>query len=374
MTSIRITWTRRRFLAAATTLGGVALIPASGFGGAASKAKNRIIDVHHHFLPQPYMREEHERLATFTHGATRPDRLLHWTPEQALEAMDQDGIDVAIGSLSMPGVWYGDVPAARRLSRTWNEAAAKMVQDHPGRFGFFSVVAPPDTDGALEEIAYALDTLKADGVGLVSNYDGRELGDPSFAPVLEELNRRRAVVYVHPTVAPCCAALIPGLIPQMIEFPFDTTRTITSLLISGTLARLGDIHWIFSHGGGTLPFLADRMKEIARANKDVADRNPQGIEYQLKQLYCDTASANGAPQLAAMTSFFPASHILFGSDYPFVPPKECIEGLDHYSLSPRLRADIYRSNALTLMARLRQSAPRAQSLRRPPPPTSAYRR
>jgi 6-methylsalicylate decarboxylase len=360
MTSIRDAWTRRDFLAAATTLGAAALAPASVFGTPASgfaapasgKAKRRI-DIHHHFLPQPYMHEEHERIAGFSHGAMSSDRLLNWTPEQALEVMDQNGIELAIGSISMPGVWYGDVPAARRLSRAWNEAAAKMVQDYPGRFGFFGVVAPPDPDGALEEIAYALDTLKADGIGLVSNYDGRELGDPSFAPVLEELNRRKAVVYVHPTVAPCCASLIPGLLPQMIEFPFDTTRTIASLLVSGTLARLGDIRWIFSHGGGTLPFLAARMNEIARANKEAAERNPRGIEYQLKQLYCDTASANSAPQLAAMISFFPPSHILFGSDYPFVPPQQRIEGIEHYPMSPQLRAGIDRGNALELLARLR---------------------
>jgi 6-methylsalicylate decarboxylase len=356
---IRDAWTRRHFLTAATALGAAALAPASGLAAPRAGKVTHRVDIHHHFLPQPYMHEEHERIAGFSHGAMSSDRLLNWTPEQALEVMDQNGIELAIGSISMPGVWYGDVPAARRLSRAWNEAAARMVRDYPGRFGFFGVVAPPDPDGALEEMAYALDTLKAEGIGLVSNYDGRELGDPSFAPVLEELNRRKAVVYVHPTVAPCCASLIPGLLPQMIEFPFDTTRTIASLVVSGTLARLGDIRWVFSHGAGTLPFLAARMNEIARANKEVAERNPRGIEYQLKQLYCDTASANSAPQLAAMTSFFPPSHILFGSDYPFVPPKEYIEGIQHYPMSPQLRAGIDRDNALKLLARLRDNPRRS---------------
>lgn len=317
----------------------------------ASPAAIGRIDVHHHFLPQAYMREEHERLAQYSHGATTPDRLLGWTAAQAIEAMDQNGIERAIGSLSMPGVWYGDVTAARRLSRGWNESAARIVSDHPGRFGFFAVVAPPDPDGALSEIAYALDTLRADGIALVSNYDGKELGDASFAPVLEELNRRKAVVYVHPTVAPCCAATIPGLISQIIEFPFDTTRTITSLLLSGTLARLTDISWIFSHGGGTLPFLADRLREIARFRKEMVEFYPGGVAEPLRRLYCDTASANGPAQLAAMTAFFPEQHILFGSDFPFVPPKEAVEGIDRFSMSAQQREAIFRTNALSLLRR-----------------------
>ena len=344
---------RRQAIAALAVAGAGALLPTRLRAAApAAAGGKRRIDMHHHFLPQHYMAEEHERLANYTHGGMTADRLLHWTPEQSLEVMDQNGIAVAVASISTPGVWFGDVEASRRLSREWNEAAAKAIQDHPGRFGLFAVVAPPDTDGALKEIAYALDTLKADGIGLLSNYDGKELGDPSFAPVLDELNRRKAIVYVHPTVAPCCAALIPGLIPQNIEFPIDTTRTITSLIASGSFARLSGIRWIFSHGGGVLPFLAARISEISRTNKQVAERNPNGIEVELKKLYCDTASANSVPQLAAMTAFFPTSHIMFGSDYPFVPVKEGVENVEHYRFAPRVRADVERNNALKLLPRL----------------------
>jgi predicted TIM-barrel fold metal-dependent hydrolase len=312
------------------------------------------IDIHHHFLPQRYMSEEHERIAGYTHGGMSTERLLHWTPEQALEVMDANGIGFAVGSVSTPGVWFGDVAAARRLSREWNEAAAKAVHDHPTRFGFFAVVAPPDPEGALTEIGYALDTLKADGIGLLSNYDGKSLGDPSFAPVFAELNRRKCVVYVHPTVHPCCVGLIPGLIPQGIEFPLDTTRTITSLVLGGTLAQCPEIRFIFSHGGGTLPFLAARISHVAERSKDFAGRNPRGIDYELKRLYCDTASAESAPQLAAMLSFFPHSHILFGSDYPFINPKTVVEGLDQYPLTAAMRAAIDRENALVLLPHLKK--------------------
>ena len=311
------------------------------------------IDVHHHFLPRRYMLEEQDRNAGYRHTGANKERLLSWTPAQAIEVMDQHCIACAIGSISTPGVWHGDISAARRLSRGWNESAAEAVRDYPGRFGLFAVAAPPDTDGALQEIEYALDTLNADGIGLLSNYDGKALGDPSFTPVFEELNRRQCVVYVHPTAHPCTAGLIPGLAPQGIEFPLDTLRTITSLALNGVLARCPDIKFIFSHGGGALPFLAARIDFIGRRDKTFTANNPEGIEPALRRLYCDTSSASSAPQMAALLSFFPHSHILFGSDFPFIDPSHGIDELADYPLSPALRAAIDRENALALLPRLK---------------------
>jgi predicted TIM-barrel fold metal-dependent hydrolase len=241
------------------------------------------------------------------------------------------------------------------LSREWNEYAAQVIRDHPGRFGLFAVVAPPDTDGALKEIAYALDVLKADGIGLLSNYDGKSLGDASFAPVFAELNRRKAVVYVHPTVSPCCAALIPGLIPQAIEFPLDTTRTITSLVFTGTFAKNPDIRFIFSHGGGAVPFLSGRIIQVIGENKAAKERNPKGVAYELKKLYFDTANANSAPALAAMMAFMEHTHILFGTDYPFLKPEVGVAGIDRYKFKAPQRRAIDRDNALRLLPRLASS-------------------
>ena len=311
------------------------------------------IDIHHHFLPQPYMKEEHERIAGYAHGNMTADRLLSWTARQALDMMDANGIDFAVGSVSTPGPWFGDVAAARRLCRGWNEVAAQTVRDHKTRFGFFATVAPPDAEGALQEIEYGLDTLGADGIGLLSNYDGKSLGDPSFAPVFEELNRRKALVYVHPTMHKNCVGLIPGLIPQGIEFPLDTTRTITSLLATGRLARCPDIRFIFSHGGGTLPFLAARITGALTRHKEFAANNPKGVAAAMSSLYCDTASAVSTPQLAAMFAFFDPTHILFGSDYPFIVPDHEIEELGHYPMTPAMRAAIDRENALLLLPRLK---------------------
>src|ERR1700722_166819 len=174
------TWTRRGLPASAAGIGASALLPRAVSAAATTGKKNRI-DVHHHFLPQAYMKAEHERIPNFKHNLG--ELALSWTPEKALEVMDATGIDIAMGSSATPGPWFGDVEASRRLAREWNEAAARAVHDHPARFGHFVMVAPPDTDGALKEIEYGLDTLKADGVGLLTNYDGKELGDPLFAPV-----------------------------------------------------------------------------------------------------------------------------------------------------------------------------------------------
>jgi 6-methylsalicylate decarboxylase len=313
-----------------------------------ARARQRRVDVHHHFMPRRYMIEEQERNPTYGHGVTTAAQLTSWTPERSIEVMDKHGIDCAIGSVSTPGVWFGDIDAARRLSREWNEAAARAVYDYPRRLGFFGIAAPPDTEGALKEIEYALDTLNANGISLLSNYDGKSLGDPSFAPVFEELNRRGCVVYVHPTMHPNTATLIPGLMPQAIEFPFDTVRTITSLVLTGTLTRFPSLKFIFSHGGGALPFLAARIAYVGDRIDSVKKSNPHGVEHELRRLYCDTAFASGAPQLAAMLAFLPKSNILYGSDYPFAGPDHSIEELDDYPLSQSMRAAIDAENAFQL--------------------------
>jgi 6-methylsalicylate decarboxylase len=343
---------RRRFLA-----GGLAAAAALGTHRAfaqppAVKKPVARIDVHHHFLPPQYMKAEHERIS-FKHGAVSTDALLSWTPSQSLEAMEASGIATAIVSVTTPGPWFGDVAAARRLSRMWNDYAAEQIRAYPGRYGLFAVITPPDTDGSLKEIEYALDTLKADGIGLLSSYDGKYLGDPSFAPVFAELNRRKAIVYTHPTTSACCSAVLPTLPPQAIEYPFETTRTITSLLINGTVANNPDISWIFSHGGGATPMLAGRMVDTVGHHPNAKEFMPGGVLAELRKLYYDTAAADTPPSMAALRIMAPLSHILFGTDYPFVKPAEGVEHLGEDSLSDADRAAIDRTNALALLPRLK---------------------
>ena len=342
---------RRRFLASLTAVA-AAQFPlgrAWAQGGPAASASDsspRVIDVHHHLLPPKYI------------AARRPDILrvsgmasvLDWTVAGSLEDMDKHGVRTAIISVSTPGIWTGNAEESRALAREINEFAARMAADHPGRFGFFAAVPLPDIEGSLKEIEYALDTLHADGAGFLTNYDGKYLGDPAFAPVFDELNRRKAVVYSHPTSTSCCWNIVPGVAISTEEFGFDTTRTITSLLYSGTLARCADIRFIFSHGGGTLPFLAGRIGGPARRLGPAVA--PRGPEYELSRLHFDTASIVNAPAMAAVLKLVPVTQVMFGTDYPW-GSAAALGGFANLGLSEAELQAIRYESALRLFPRLR---------------------
>ncbi|HEY2859310.1 MAG TPA: amidohydrolase family protein [Terracidiphilus sp.] len=322
---------RREFLA------GIACTLAKG----AETAPHRI-DVHHHLFPPAY------RAAIGTQAAPLPQ----WSPAQSIEEMDKGGIATAVLSLSSPGVWFGDAEQARRLSRIVNDYGAMQAKDHRGRFGLFAALPLPDIDGSLREIEYALDTLKADGIGLFTSYGDKWLGDAAFAPVWAELNRRKALVYTHPITAACCGNLKNEVPAVMIEWATDTTRTIASLLFSGAAARYPDIRWIFSHGGGTMPFLLSRFvyQEATMKGKDRA--LPKGLMYELKKFYYDTAQANSAPALAALLKVVDASQVVFGTDYPFRTAAEVNGGLNAQHFAAKALRAIERDNALRLMPEL----------------------
>ncbi|HVA13996.1 MAG TPA: amidohydrolase family protein [Stellaceae bacterium] len=306
------------------------------------------IDLHHHFLPQAYMREEHER-SSATHG--NPD-MLSWTPEKSIAEMDKAGVAFAFASTSTPGVWYDDVELGRRLAREWTDAAAAAIAKYPTRFGLFAPLPLPDTEGSLAQIGYALDQVKSDGVGLLANYDGKWLGDPAFAPVMAELNRRKAIVYVHPTFTPCVTNTIPGAAMQLVEFPFETTRTIANLVLSGTATRFPDIRWIFAHNGGATPMLIGRLEE--QDHRPIGKNFPAGMRAELRKFYYDNASAWNSSAMAALMNLVPTSHIMFGSDYPFLSAREAVHKFDKLDLGPATRVAIERGNAFKLFPRLRK--------------------
>ena len=301
------------------------------------------INVHHHFLSPAYMKAIEDKLAM---GRGR-QRAADWSPAFDIEQMDAAGIATTIGSIPIPGPWFGDMASARNLARAWNEYAATVVSDYPGRFGFFAVIAPPDIEGSLAEIDYALDVLKADGIALMSSYDGRWLGDPAFLPVFSELNRRKAIVFVHPAALPEDTTP-PGIKSHVLEGPFDTTRTIFSLLSSGVLSNCPDIRFIFAHGGGTVPYLAGRTTALSSRSGDMT---PDRIRDLLGKLYFDTALVINAPALAALTSFCPPSQVLLGIDSPILSPESELKTWCDIGLDADLRARIERSNAATLLGR-----------------------
>ena len=182
----------------------------SVFAQSPSSPKRGLIDVHHHVVPPFYLAENRDRIIAAGGGRINP-AYLSWTPEQALAEMDKHGVATAILSLSVSAFWFGDRKAATRTARRVNEYAADLARTHPGRFGLFAIIPLPDTEASLREIEYAYTVLKADGIGLATSYDDKWLGHSDYQPVLEELNRRKAIVFVHPTTPLCCRTLLPDV-------------------------------------------------------------------------------------------------------------------------------------------------------------------
>lgn len=276
-----------------------------------------------------------------------------WTPAKSIDAMDKAGIATSMTSISEPGVWFdGDNAAAQRLARECNEYGARMAGDYRGRFGQFASLPIPDVDASLREIEYAFDVLKADGICLLTSYAGKYLGDPMFAPVMDELNRRKAVVFTHPARADCCRNLIPGVGENVLELAADTARTITSLMFSGTTTRCPNIRFIFSHAGGTLPVLTPRILQLYAADKDFAQRVPQGPLNELKRFYYDTANASNQWSLAPLLKLVATSQIVLGSDFPLRSPEANVKELSELGFSAAELQAIYRDNAVRLLPQL----------------------
>jgi len=338
---------RRNFLAGgAAALGLAATMPLAAPAKAQVPAARTRIDVHHHFIP-PFHVE-----AMMAPGRRTGPAPPKWSPALSLDDMDKSGIATAILSIAQPGVWYGNnVEESRKLARELNEYGAKLVKDHPGRFGLFACIAPPDVQGSLKEIEYALDTLKADGIGLLTSYQDKYLGDPSFAPVYEELNRRKAVVYVHPTTPDCCRGLVPGIPPGSIEYATDSTRTIAHVVFSGTATKFPDIRWIWSHSGGTLPFLTGRFVRLAQERK--LAHLPNGPMPEFKKFYYELAQGNTPGQIAALSKMVAISQVMYGTDFPFRDGAEVNAGIAEYGFTPADIAAIERDNALRLLPRLK---------------------
>ena len=281
------------------------------------------IDVHHHILPPFYL--DAMRAAGAGRTGVPPEvaaiRFPAWQPEDSLEVMDRHGIAAAVVSVSTPGVHFGDDAAARSLARRANEYAAGLVRAHPTRFGAFASLTLPDVDGALAELAYALDELHLNGVVLLASAGGRYLGDPGFDDLFVELDRRRAVVFLHPTTPP--GAPLPGLdlVPvSTVEFVADTTRAIANLILSGTLERHPGVSIICAHAGGFAPYITDRLQAAWERDPANAERAPAGPLAYLRRLVYDTALSANPYTLPAVRALAGDDGVLLGTDFPFAGP------------------------------------------------------
>ena len=337
---------RREFLAGLAATSAGVLISRSLLAAQTAKGVPQRIDVHNHLTPASYAAELGPK-----HLLSGPT--LGWTVAKDLEDMDQAGVATSILSLAPPGVWNGDDAAARSLARKCNEEAARLVSDHKGRFGMFVNLPLPDVEGSLREIEYGLDTLRADGVAMYTSYGDKWLGDRAFDPVFDELNRRGAVVYTHPKSANCCKNVLANIPDSEIEYGTDTTRAITELVFSGTTRRCPNVRIIFSHAGGSMPFLVERFINLAKAPA-FSSQLPQGFLAEATKLYYDTAQTANAAAMSALLKVVPVSQILFGTDFPFRTAEDHVKGLKECGLftSKNLR-EIDRENAARLLPRYR---------------------
>lgn len=311
----------------------------------------RRIDVHHHAIPKPYLAAMRQA------GITEPIADVAyptWDVDTDLAVMDRNGIQTAILSITAPGVNFVAGPAAASTARRTNEAFAELIREHPTRYGAFAVLPLPDVAAAEAEISYALDTLNLDGLGLFTHYAGTYLGDESFRRLLDVIAERDAVTFMHPTVPPAQDQPGFGLPPSLYEFPFETTRAIASLLYSGTLDRHPGLRLIAPHAGGTVPYLAKRLTYASTITPAVSDREPKDLLASLARIYYDTAMSANPHTLAGLSSLVGADHILFGTDYPFMPESTTIETVDGVAAfyDPSSLAQIETDNALALFPRL----------------------
>lgn len=329
---------RREFLKAMAAIGAGAALPVPAM--TAQKAKATRIDVHGHFM-SPIMIE--------TIGAKNLGNFASWSAAKHLDTMDENGVATAM--ISIPP--HYDPELVDRVARPTNEFGARVVRDNPGRFGLMAFLPMPHVDATLREIEYALDTLKADGVAMYTNYGDKWIGDPVFNPVFEELNRRRAVVFTHPISANCCKSLIPDVGDTTIEWQTDTTRAIASMLFSGTAFRYPNVRMVFSHGGGTMPYLVERFKASA-ANAKYQKYFPQGFSSEIAKMFFDTAWTSNEVAMGALRKVVPLSQIVFGTDYPARTITDHVKGLTECGVfSAKELQQIERENALALFPRFR---------------------
>lgn len=311
---------------------------------------NGLIDVHHHAIPPTYRAALGDKVAI--PGVDYPT----WSPEESLEVMDRHSIATSVLSVTAPGVTFVQGAEARRLAREVNEFYANLIAEHPGRFGAFAILPLPDVAAAKDELAYAIDHLALDGVGLLTSYGNRYLGDPEFEPLLAEIADRGLPVHVHPGTPPAKDVATFDLPPSLYDFTFETTRTVVDLLFSGTLERLPHLKLIVSHAGGTLPFLAQRLTYGPTIGKYLTERAPKDVVGALRGLYYDIAMSANRFALPALTELAAPDRILFGSDFPFMPAShttENVEGFHSYAgWSAEQRTAIGRENALKLFPRL----------------------
>ena len=309
------------------------------------------IDTHNHMLPNFFYEATNDKENPV--GGSKPQE---WTIEKSLAFMDEMGIDIAVTSISTPGIQLQDRKTSRELARKCNDFAASLMKEHPKRFGALASVPMPNLDDAIAEITYALDVLKLDGVVLFTNSQGIYLGDERMKPLFQELQRRKATVFIHPNASPDPIAHTLGITDNLIDFPGDTTRAIAQMHYGGTFAETPDIKYVLSHAGGTAPYLAGRFA-IVDEMEIMGDSSATGTFAEtFRRLYWDTALAWTDPVINHLREVASLDKVVFGTDFPYGRNDIALRGKKNIQqnpdLSPNEKVQIFSGNALQLFPRL----------------------
>jgi len=312
---------------------------------------SHVVDLHHHVIPDFYWEASNED-GNAAGGITPP----RWSLDGAIAYLDEAGIDTAVASISTPGVHFGNDAAARLLAREVNEYLGDIKRVRPDRFGAFAVLPLPDVEGSLEQIAYAFDVLDLDGVSILTNAGGSYLGESRFEAIFTELQRRAAVVFVHPTASPDPIAHTLGLPDSLLDYPVDTSRAIAKLHYSNTFARTPDVKYVFAHAGGTIPFLASRFAIVDEMDVIAGAQERGEFADALPRLHWDTASAFSDPVLHMLRSVTGLENVVFGTDYPYPRDAISLAGLRQLQQTAELedgeRRGVLGESAVRLIPRL----------------------
>ena len=346
--------TRRSVLQLLGTLAAVPLM------GAFSPAhRRRLIDVHHHFIPPGY--REFFMGARGRDGAPVAVPPTNWNLQKDVDGMARAGSTRAVLSMFVPPQ-LGTTASRAKLARQINEYGARLCADQPAQFAHFGALPLPDVDTSLAELAYAADELNAVGFCVYTNVGDAWIGTPRFDPLFAELNRRGSVLFVHPTTANCCQDLLPGIPDNIIEYAVDTTRAIASIVFGGYTVRYPRIRFIFSHGGGTVPFLVERflggtsaelmpgVTTEGQAGPYVPTQPKGGALAALRGLHYDTAQCANPIAMRALKTLVPVGQILFGTDYFYRSVRETADSLESCGAFDRAElVDIEYRNARQLL-------------------------
>ncbi len=325
---------RRWALGAGAMAAAGAMLPKDSHAAAINP---RRIDTHCHVVPPQFI--------TAHHAENSPD-FKRWSVQGLLDQMDGNGIESGVLSLNSPGVDFADEATAIKLARDCNEYTAQMVRDRPKRFGLLTALPLLHTDASLKEIAYGFDTLKADGICLVTSYQGKYLGNPQFDPIWEELNRRKASVFAHPQTP----LGDKSERDRILEMPFDTARAVFDLVLASHFKKYPDIRWIFAHGGGGLPFLWQRISDSESKRSDVVKG---GLAAVLKDVHFDLVGAANKIDFELVSQLWGMNRLTFGTDWSFVEAKVTADNVDRLNLSPADAYAVNRGNAEKLFPRFK---------------------